>query len=221
MRARDIMTGSLITCAPDDSVAEAAKLMRDRNTGDVLVTDDGRLLGIVTDRDIAVRAAASGRDPTELPVRSSMSKHPVTGKPEWNLDQVAKTMSKHQIRRLPIVENGMLVGIISLGDLALRNNQRKQVAHSLKNISEPGAVHRMRRVRGLGIKTLALAVLAGAVIAFTMYPKSVSMLKERVQDSGIPDRLTDAYGRVQDSGIPDRLTQVYARGRDMLSDLAG
>ncbi len=205
MRARDIMSGSLITCSPDVSVADAARLMRDRNTGDVLVTDDGKLLGIVTDRDIAIRAAASGRDPTELPVRSSMSKHPVTGRPDWDLGRISKTMSKHQIRRLPIVENGMLVGIVSLGDVALRHKQPKQVANSLQSISEPRAVHKMRRASGIGLRMLMMALLVGGAIAFTMSPKYRSSLMEWIQDNDIPDRLSDAV----------------ARGREMLSDLTG
>ncbi len=218
MRARDVMTGSLITCSPDDSVAQAAKLMRDRNTGDVLVTDDGKLIGIVTDRDVAIRAAATGRDPTQVPVRSFMSKHPVTGKPDWDLNRIAKVLAKHQIRRLPIVEDGLPVGIISLGDLALRDKRSKQVGHSLQAISEPAAVRRVRRVRGIGLRTLALGLIAGGVIAFTMSPKYVTALVERIQETGIPDRLAD---RIEKTGIPDQVAEAVDRGREILSDLTG
>src|SRR5512138_447656 len=78
-RARDVMTGSLITCSRDDSVADAARLMRDRNTGYVLVTDNDKLHRIVTDRDIAIRLTARGLDPSLVRVRDVMSKHVVTG----------------------------------------------------------------------------------------------------------------------------------------------
>ena len=94
MKARDVMTGSLITCHPEAPVAEAARLMRDRNTGDVLVTRDGKLMGIVTDRDIAVRVAAEELDPSQVPIRHFMTKHISTGEPDWDLNKIAKVMGK-------------------------------------------------------------------------------------------------------------------------------
>src|SRR5512146_1741024 len=127
-QARDIMTGSLTTCSPQDSVAEAAQLMRDRNIGDVLVTDDGKLVGIVTDRDIALRVTAKSRDPDQVTVHDVMSTKVLTGEPNWDLDRIAKTMGKHQIRRLPIAENRVPVGIVSLSDIALRNGHKSHVA---------------------------------------------------------------------------------------------
>lgn len=193
MKARDVMTGSLITCSPEAPVAEAARLMRDRNTGDVLVTDDGKLVGIVTDRDIAIRVAAKELDPGEVPVRHFMSKHVVTGQPTWDLEHISKTMGKHQIRRLPIVENGMLVGIVSLGDIALRNGHNSHLAKSLKEISEPNAVHKIRS-RGSSrlMLTLGMGLLAGAVIALTLSPKTFTSLWEQIQDSDLPSKLLEA-----------------------------
>lgn len=235
MKARDIMTGSLITCSPEASVAEAARLMRERNTGDVLVTDDGKLVGIVTDRDIAVRVAAKELDPREVSIRHSMSKRVVTGQPAWDLDKVIKTMGKHQVRRLPIVDGGMLVGIVSLGDLALRTARDKHVAKSLKQISEPRTLHRIRRGRNRLMWTLGLGLLTGAVIAFTMSPKSFSNLWEQVQDSPVTDRLMDTMDqvkdtpwrdklaewmeRVQDSDMADTLVNAFAEGRDRLAKM--
>lgn len=198
LKAHNVMTGSLVTCSPDDSVAEAARMMRDRNTGDVLVTDDGKLMGIVTDRDIAVRVAAKQLDPAQVPVRSFMSKRVVTGQPTWDLDKIAKTMGRHQVRRLPIVDKGMLVGIVSLGDLALRNNHKGDVAQSLKQISEPGSVHRIRSKPNRALPLLLMAGVAAAVVALTLSPKSLSTLWDQLQDSGIPDKVLDALEQGRD-----------------------
>lgn len=217
MKARDVMAGGLITCPPDAPVTEAAKLMRDRDTGDVLITEDGKLLGIVTDRDVAIRAAASGEDPREEPVRKYMSKRLVMGHPNWDLRRVSNTMSKHQIRRLPIVENGMLLGIISLGDLALRDKHRDKVGQALRAISEPKGVRRLRRGRSRMLGTLALALLAGAVVAFTMSPKSMSNLAERAQDNWA--RMRDNWERFQGSETWDRMVDTVQRGRDRLSEM--
>ncbi len=219
MKARDIMAGGLITCSPDAPVDQVAKVMRDRDTGDVLITNDGKLLGIVTDRDIAVRVAAAGNDPREEPVRRYMSKHMVTGQADWNLDRVAKAMSKHQIRRLPIVENGMLVGIISLGDLALRDKNKAKVAKSLRAISEPKGMRRIRRGRSRLLGTMGLALLVGTVLALTMSGKSMSDLMERAQDNW--ERVRDNWDRFQESETWDMLTDAIDKGRSRLSEMTG
>lgn len=217
MKARDIMSGGLITISPEAPVAEAAQLMRDRDTGDVLITNDGKLLGIVTDRDIAIRAAAAGADPREAPVRKYMSKHVVIGQPNWDLDRVAKTMSQHQVRRLPIVQNGLLLGIISLGDVALRDRHKDKIAGSLRAISEPTGVRKTRRGRSRLLRTLGLAALVGAVVAFTMSPKSMSNMVERAQDNW--ERMRDNWERFQDSETWDALANAYEKGHDRLSEL--
>ncbi len=192
-RARDVMTAAVITCAPDSSVADVAKLMRDRNLGDVLITDDGKLVGIVTDRDIAVRVAAAEQDPRLVPIKSYMSKHLVTGQPDWDVNKLAKTMAHHQIRRLPIIENGMLVGIVSLGDLALKDTKRPMVSWSLKEISEPRAIHRMHtrgRLRGLVRLGLGLAALTG--VALVLSSKAGTSLMHQLEDSKAADVLMSA-----------------------------
>lgn len=167
-KARDIMTGTLVTCAPEVPVGDAARLMRDRNTGDVLVAQDGKLLGIVTDRDIALRMAAADKDP-QAPVREAMTTHIITGQADWNINKIAETMGKHQIRRLPILDDGMLVGIVSLGDLALRDRHEERAGKSLKEISEPSAVHQFRaRRHGWFWATLGVGVAAAAMILTRM-----------------------------------------------------
>jgi CBS domain-containing protein len=199
MHARDVMTGSLISCSPQISAAEAARLMRDRNTGDVLVTDDGKLVGIVTDRDIAVRVAAKRLNPTEVPVHQIATKHVVTGQPHWDLDKLATTMGKHQIRRLPIVDRGMLVGMVSLGDIALRHNHSAHVAKSLKQISEPRPVHRLRNGgRGRLVGTLGMALLAGAAVALTLSPKQLSGVWGQIRSRRLGDKVMDSVSQVRD-----------------------
>lgn len=194
MRARDIMTGSLITGSPQLPVADAARLMRDQNTGDILITDSGRLVGIMTDRDIAVRVAATAVDSHQVPVRRYMTRRVVTGHPNWDLDRVAKTMGKHQVRRLPIVDRGMLVGIITLGDIALRNSHSAHVAESLREISEPDGVHRRRRPgRGRTATTVALGLLTGAIVALTLSPKQLGGVWAQIQDGPIGDGIRNAF----------------------------
>jgi hypothetical protein len=101
-------------------------------------------------------------------------------------------MGKNQIRRLPITDRGMLTGIISLGDVALRYGNNSNVAKSLRQISEPRGIHELRS-RGPSrlLPMLMMGLAAGAVIAFTLSPKSFSSLWEQFQDSGIPEKLLD------------------------------
>ncbi len=180
-KAHEIMTSALVTCKPDVSVAQVARLMRDRDTGDVLIAEDGKLMGIVTDRDIAVRMAAEEKDPREVPVSDLMSTHLVTGQATWDLNKIADTMSKHQIRRLPILENGMLVGIVSLGDLALSDEKQARVGKSLKEISEPSEVHLLHSTRrGLFWATLGVGLATAAVI-LSRLPARLTRFWEQMQ----------------------------------------
>jgi len=109
-KAYEVMTHTLATCAPDANVAHVATIMRDRDVGDVLVVEDGNLRGIVTDRDLALQALTSGMTPENSHPQDYeyQSRH---GKVSWSLKRVAKSMAKHKIRRLPIVQDDHLVGI--------------------------------------------------------------------------------------------------------------
>lgn len=118
-RVREVMTPDPVTVATTASLRHAAELMRDRGIGDVLVVDeDGSLFGIVTDRDIVVSGIAEGADPTTTSVDEVCSQDPVTLGPDEAVVEAARLMSARAIRRLPVVDNGSLVGIVSLGDLA-------------------------------------------------------------------------------------------------------
>jgi CBS domain-containing protein len=116
--ARDVMTPDPISVSADASVIEAARVMRDQDIGDVLVARDGVLLGIVTDRDIVVRVLAEGLDPEETPVEQASSGQLVVVRADDTVSSVVRQVRDSAIRRVPVMEDGHAVGIISLGDLA-------------------------------------------------------------------------------------------------------
>ncbi len=122
---RDVMTPDPIVLDASASVAEAAREMRARDVGDVLVRSDGKLCGIVTDRDIVVRAVADGGgDPANQRLADICSEGLECLAPDDGVDEAVRMMQERAIRRIPIVENGQPVGIVSLGDLAIERDRR-------------------------------------------------------------------------------------------------
>jgi len=119
-RVRDVMTMSPTTLRADQTVTAAARLMEAENVGDVIVTENNAVRGVVTDRDITVRAVARGLDPKVTPIAEICSDEPVTVDSSMSLSKAADVMSDHSVRRLPVVDDGSLVGIVSLGDVAVR-----------------------------------------------------------------------------------------------------
>ncbi|MCB1248255.1 MAG: CBS domain-containing protein, partial [Acidimicrobiales bacterium] len=117
---QDLMTTDLCALSPQATLAEAAGTMRDRDVGDVLVIDDaGELRGIVTDRDITVRATADGRDPTATQLGDVCTDALVTVAVDDAVDDAVRSMREHAVRRLPVVDgDGTPIGMISIGDLA-------------------------------------------------------------------------------------------------------
>jgi len=176
---RDVMTHTVASCSPEMTLMDAAKLMNDLNIGDVVVMDDGKVRGIITDRDIVVRAVAKGIDPRTERIKDHMTTGIVAGRTDWDLDKAADTLAKHQIRRLPIVENDRLVGIVSLGDVARYERDKKAVASSLKDISTPEGLHH----NGNGMKQIAtgmaLATVTGAAVSFLFVSKTGRRLREQ------------------------------------------
>lgn len=208
MQAHDVMTKTLINCSPEANISEVTRLMRDRKTGDVLVTDEGKLVGIVTDRDIAVRVTAKSLDPDQVHVRDVMSPRVLTGKSNWDLNKIAKEMGKHQIRRLPIAENGIAIGMVSLSDIALHNDHESHVAKSLREISESHGTHRLHTAkRGLLFATLALSLVTGAIVALNFFPKSGGKLWEQIQTNRFGDRMLNVVqaGREKISAAVDSM----------------
>jgi len=120
VQLRDIMTPGVVTASLDDELARVARLMRDRNVGSVVICDsDGEPVAMITDRDIAVRAFAEDRPGSE-PVGLHASQPLIWAEPEMELEEAAAVMVQHRVRRLPVVEVGDLVGIVTLDDIAVR-----------------------------------------------------------------------------------------------------
>ena len=128
---RDVMTPNPKLCPATATVTEAAQFMRDSDVGDVLVERDGTVCGIVTDRDIVVRAIAEGQDPTQAKLGDICSRDLTTLTPDATVDEAIRQMREKALRRLPIMENDRPVGIVSLGDLA----QERDVDETLADIS--------------------------------------------------------------------------------------
>lgn len=128
MTARDVMTPDPVNVPAGATLTEAARLMRDEAIGDVLVTRDGELLGIVTDRDMVVRAIADGLDPQSTPVEHCLSSDLVVVDAADEVGDVISVVRDRAIRRVPVTEDGRLVGIISLGDLARQRDPESALA---------------------------------------------------------------------------------------------
>ncbi len=119
MTVKEVMTSDLVTCQAHTSIEEAARLMRDHDIGDVLVCTGERLDGIVTDRDLVVRCLAGGADLRSARVGDVCSGGVVSVSPDTTVDDAARAMRERAVRRLPVVDDGRPVGIVSLGDLAV------------------------------------------------------------------------------------------------------
>jgi len=136
MKVRELMTTEPISVEPKATLGEVATLMKQQDCGSIPVVEGGRLVGIVTDRDIVVRGVAAGKDPKTQRVSEVISANPVTIGPDDDVTDAEKKMADRQIRRLPVVEAGKLVGIIVTAQIARAGNER-QVGETLKEISEP------------------------------------------------------------------------------------
>jgi CBS domain-containing protein len=134
------MTENLVYCSPNDSVARAAQLMKTEDIGPVLIVDNDQsrtLVGIVTDRDLALKVVAEGRDPNTTRVEEVMSKKLVTCRADDDVDVAMNAMAQFQLRRIPVVgENMQLLGIISQADVATRMDAPEKTAEVVKEISE-------------------------------------------------------------------------------------
>lgn len=137
MKLREIMTNPVIRIHPDESVAVAARTLAHYNIGILPVCGaDGRVCGLVTDRDLVTRCIASGRSPASTTVREVMTAQIVSAGPDMDTSTAAGLMGREQIRRLPVMENGRLCGMVSLGDLAVKEETSYDAGDALTEISE-------------------------------------------------------------------------------------
>jgi CBS domain-containing protein len=139
---REAMTATARATSPSLSVREAAKLMKEEDVGSLPVVEDGRLVGVLTDRDIVVRAVAEGLDPNTARVGDAASREPIWVAPDQDLDEALRLMARHQVRRLPVVESGTLVGVVAQADVA-RSVKEKDAGRLVEEISQPTTAPRV------------------------------------------------------------------------------
>ncbi|NOU75730.1 CBS domain-containing protein [Paenibacillus sp. LMG 31458] len=133
---RDIMTKDVKVCAPHDSVVAAAKLMRDINCGSIPVCEGKKVVGMITDRDIVISCVADGKDCNITHCHDCMTTNVISCSPDIDAHECARLMSEHQIRRIPVVQNGEIVGICAIGDLATVNIFVNEAGDALSQISQ-------------------------------------------------------------------------------------
>jgi CBS domain-containing protein len=134
LKIREIMTTDVRAVSANDSISEAANLMKQLDVGSIPVLDNDIVVGIVTDRDLVLRGVAEDKSSDER-VSTIMSKDITTVDPEMDVHEAADLMASRQIRRLPIVENGKLVGIVAIGDMAVENIFENEAGEALHTIS--------------------------------------------------------------------------------------
>jgi CBS domain-containing protein len=126
---KNVMSRNVLKLSSTATVADAARTMRESNVGAVIVEDQGKLVGLVTDRDIVVRAIAQERDPKSTQLSEACSKTLVSLEPDDDTDRAVEVMRERSVRRLPVVEKGRVVGMVSLGDLALERDRKSVLGH--------------------------------------------------------------------------------------------
>lgn len=135
MKVRDIMTRQVIGIGPEESAEVAARQLAHYNIGALPVTERGKLCGVVTDRDLVIRCMAGGRRSQDTKVRDIMTRQVVSVQPDMEVGLAAHLMGRAQIRRLPVTEDGRLCGMVSLSDLACREESVMDAADALTDIS--------------------------------------------------------------------------------------
>jgi CBS domain-containing protein len=146
MKVSEIMTRDVRLLSPDQTIREAARLMADIDAGSLPVSENDRLVGMITDRDIVIRAVAQGKS-ADTKVADVMSKEMLYCVDTDEIDDVARNMGKAQVRRLPVVNSDKrLVGIVSLGDLA-RNDDPATIGRTVTKVSTPGGKHNQTSTR--------------------------------------------------------------------------
>jgi len=140
MRVSEVMTREVQTIRPDETAQRAASFMLNADAGSIPVTEGERLIGMITDRDIAVRGVAKGYGP-DTPVRELMTNDIICAREDDMIEDVASKMSEAQVRRLPVIDSDdRLCGIVSLGDLA-RETETESAHQALEGVSQPGGQH--------------------------------------------------------------------------------
>lgn len=162
MKISEIMTVDIKKATPDNTLTDVAVIMRDEGIGALPVVQDGELRGIVTDRDIVVRAIADGKEPSTTTVQEVLSEELESVKPDDDVEEAANLMASRQIRRLPVVQGGKLVGMVSLGDIAVKHEE-STASHALEGVSEGVKASRGASTRGKAQTTRTGSIPRGPV----------------------------------------------------------
>ncbi len=136
MKIAEIMTTDVETCPPTVTIQDIAAKMREINVGSIPICEEGRIVGIVTDRDIVLRGIAEELG-ADAPISEIFSETLITGTEGMLVEEAASLMARHQIRRLPIVRQEQVIGIVSLGDIAVRGKAQREAETALEKVSEP------------------------------------------------------------------------------------
>ncbi len=131
------MTKDVISVSPNQTIEDAARLMSQYNVGSLPVVENNQLKGIITDRDITLRSTAKGGNEKEMVANCMSNQNLVSGSPDMSADEASRVMAQHQIRRLPIVDQDQVVGMVALGDLATSNASEDEAGQALQSISTP------------------------------------------------------------------------------------
>ena len=137
MKLREIMTPSPSFAKPTDTLSQVAEMMQQEDVGAIPIVENDRLVGIITDRDITVKAVATGEDPKEVLVSDCMSTDLVTGRPDMSDREALELMGREQIRGVTGVENGRLGGMVAMADFARESDHEDEVEETLEEISQP------------------------------------------------------------------------------------
>lgn len=136
MNVRDVMTSNVVTATLETTLEEIAAMMKAEDTGAIPVVEEDELIGIITDRDIVIRCVAEGRDPAEVSAEDIVTEDIEVVDPETDVKEALEIMGSRQIRRLPVVDMGELVGMLSIGDLAVKRHDERKTGEVLKDVSQ-------------------------------------------------------------------------------------
>jgi CBS domain-containing protein len=148
MKVQDVMIRDIVTIDPSATLVEAAQRMREANVGMLPVVRDGEVRGVITDRDVVVRAIARDADLGMLHVGDCATAEPVCAHPDWDVERARETMARGQIGRLPVVDEGRLVGVVTLSSLALRSDDDDRTLEAAKAVSRRSVKRSARPAKG-------------------------------------------------------------------------
>ena len=243
MQIANVMTGTVQYVSPEQMLDDAARIMAEHDVGAVPVVENDEPIGIITDRDIAVRAVAQSRDPAKTPVRQIMTNSTICCRPDVSIETAASIMEENQIRRLMVVDyDGCLCGIVSLGDLALRGNDDDLSQEVLEEVSRPdfaagaatpriGVRHKIGRPAASTsshlspVLTAVGGFVAGSVMMYLLDPSRGRRRRAVLRDKGIhfaklaKNRIgkTTRYTRAKATGLISQ-TRSMLHGNDHASD---